>query len=179
MVSHVSPISVFSLRKKMIPLFITVFLFTLTALLPGCKHEPDEKGSLAGVWKNVYHDPTGEYPDYVTEITITGNTVVYQGSYEAEIVNTPNFEAPYGVLIIKFTKYATNYDGNPVTTHANVGKYGALYWKDLTVSLVYLADAYTGYTHRMFTNLQAAQMAFTDEKVGDYVDWSITSPYNK
>jgi hypothetical protein len=154
-----------------------LLLFTLGTLLLGCPGEPDP-ASLVATWENVYHDPNGTYPDFTTTINITSGTVIYTGSYEAEIANEPDFEASYGVLILKFTKYA-NWGETPSTTHANVGKYGAMYWKDLTDSSVSLADAYTSGAHTMTDTLTAAKAAFTNDKAGDYIDWALTSSYNR
>jgi hypothetical protein len=143
----------------------------------GCSSDPDDTGNLVGKWVNVY-DPGGPN-QFVTTIYISGGAVMYEGNYEAVIVNAPDFEAPHGFLIIQFTKYATNYDNNPVSTHANVGKYSALYWKDLTVSSVFLADAYSGIDHAIKNTLGEAYAAFTNDTAGTFVDWSQTSPYNK
>jgi hypothetical protein len=165
----------FGLRKgilvrKVFPLFWLLCLVAGAAFFTACDTGNKVPGLLTATWKNVAGD-------YVTIITITENTVVYQGSYEADIVNDPDFTALNGVLIIKFTKYA-DWGSEPNANHDNVGKYGALYWKDLDGSSVSLADAYTGYTHTMFDDLTDAEVAFTNDKVGDYIDWAITSPYS-
>ncbi|MDR1029984.1 MAG: hypothetical protein LBL76_03825 [Treponema sp.] len=179
------PISLRFLKKRVVgnafPLLFGLCLVLGAAVFfSGCKtDEEDDTGNLVGKWENVYHDPNGAYPDFTTIIEITGETVVYTGSYEATIANEPDFETSYGVLILKFTKYATDYDGNPVATHANVGKFGALYWKDLTDSSVSLADAYKDYVHQLVDTLDTAKTTFTNDKIGDYIDWSGTSPYNK
>ena len=172
----------FALFKALaVPLcLITAFLFL------GCPMEGSSgggggnntiTGNLVNTWEYVY-DPGGAN-EFITTIKITKTTITYEGNYTGTIVNPPNLTTQSGVLIIQFTKYANNYDGNPVTTHANVGKYGALYWKDLSANSVYMADAYEGSTHTMFSNLQEAKTNFTLDNVGDYIDWSITSPYTK
>jgi hypothetical protein len=158
--------------------FVLVLCLAAGALgLTGCPTEPDDTDNLIGTWTNVWHPD--EEDEYITTVIITDKTVVYQGSYEGTIANEPDFEAASGVFIIKFTKYATDYDGNPVTTHANVGKYGALYWRDLTSSSVFMADAYTSYTHTLVDTLPNATAAFTEDKVGDYIDWSMVGAYTK
>jgi hypothetical protein len=138
---------------------------------------PVVRGNLVNTWENVYA-PGTEY-EFTTTIKITSGKAEYGGSYEGTIVNKPDFTATDGVLIIRITKYATNYDGNPVATHANVGKFCGLYWKGLTPTEVYLADAYAGYDHALFDTQPAAAAAFTLDKVGDYINWGITAPYTK
>jgi hypothetical protein len=167
------------LARKALFFFFTACLVMGMAVFSGCSTDDEDTGNLVGTWEYVYHDPTGTYPDSTTIINITGETVVYTGSYEATIANDPDFESSYGVLILQFTKYADWGDESPSETHDNVGKYGAMYWKDLTSSKVSLADAYIGYDHTMFGTLSEAESAFTNDKVGDYIDWGITSPYNK
>ena len=164
--------------------FALVVLFCLSTglLFTGCNTEPDPEndaaGDLNGTWKNV---ASFGGTDYITIIKIdtSAKTVVYQDSYEGQIANSPNFAAADGVLIIKYTKYA-DWGETPSTSHANVGKFGAMYWTGLTSSKVKLADAYSG-THVMYDTLATAQSAFTPvaDKVGNFVDWSITSPYTK
>jgi hypothetical protein len=145
-------------------------------LLAGCGEE-DSAGNLVGHWQNIADD-------YTTNIRITANTVVYEGNYEAEIANEPNFEAEYGVIIVKFTKYWTSdYTNYPeVTTFEDaekVGLYSALYWKELTDSTVMMADAYTGNNHEIVDGLQEALETFPNVAADAYVNWSYVSPYNK
>jgi hypothetical protein len=102
---------------------------------------------------------------------------VFEGSYEATIENDPNFEAQYGVLIIKFSKYFIFGTTDEDTTKKD--KYAALYWKDLTASQVSLSDAYLTGVHHMVNDLQTATTTFTNDTVSTYVDWTYTSPYNK
>jgi hypothetical protein len=152
----------------------TAFLFT------GCKtDEDDDPVILDGTWKNV---ASYDGIDYITIIKIntSAKTIVYEGSYEGQIANAPNFNDKNGVLIINFTKYA-DWGADPSTSHANVGKFGAMYWTGLTAKQVSLADAYSGWDHVMFDTIGEAQTAFTPaaDKVSTYVDWSITAPYTK
>jgi hypothetical protein len=164
--------------RKTVPVFAVLCFCFGTLLFSGCTQPAQESGNLAGTWTNVSGG-------YTTTITITSDTVTYAESYEAAIVNKPDFEAANGVLIIKFTQYA-DYRSDLSTSHANVGKYGALYWKELTASSVSIADAYKKVnaadeypSHTMFDTLAEAQGAFTIGKVAEYIDWSITSPYAK
>jgi hypothetical protein len=152
-------------------------LLCATLAFTGCEHAAsNDSGALTGTWKNV----AGENGEYVTTIKITSNTINYVGSYEGKIVNSPDFEALYGVLIIQFTKYADNWGDEPSASSTNVGKYGALYWKELTPDSVYMADAYVNYVHTIFGTRDEAKKAFTnDDAVNTYVDWSITSPYTR
>jgi hypothetical protein len=162
--------------------FALAVMFCLSALLfTGCK-EPDNSGNLNGVWRDSYGDI----------ITINASTIKYQYSgpmdyYEGTIVNSPDFTAASGVLIIQFTEYYDFvYESSPpysLTSHtkntANYGKYGALYWKDLTPNSVSMSDAYESGSHKIFDSLPLAQANFTMDRAGNYVDWSITSPYTK
>jgi hypothetical protein len=178
------PISFFKknpLAQRALSFFFVLCLVVGATVLSGCKTEEEDTGNLVGTWVNV----AGENGEYVTTITITNSTVVYSGSYEGTVSNSPDFEASYGVLIIEFTKYA-DWGSEPSVTHDNVGKFGALYWKDLTTSSVSLADAYKKVnpedpyaSHTMFDTLVEAEAAFTNDAVGEYIDWSITSPYTK
>ena len=82
------------------------------------------------------------------------------------------------MLIIQFTKYA-DWGDEPATEHNNVNKFGALYWRELKLNSVRLADAYIGFDHAIFTTLEEAQENFTIDKIGNYVDWSIIGLYKK
>ena len=164
MFSHFSSIKNGFYVKILASLFIALFI-------TACPEAPIEPGALEGKWVN-------ESYGYTTIINITGSNVVYEGSYEADIANSTDFNGSYGVIIVKFTKYA-DWGEEPTTTHTSVGKYGALYWKDLTESSVSMADAYEGYTHVVFNTLQEAESTFTIDAVGSYINWSITSPYAK
>jgi hypothetical protein len=158
--------------------FLTLALFLSVGLLfISCQDNTNSSGSLNATWDDGWSPVT---------INTSAKTIVYTGNYEAIIENSPDYTATSGVLIIKFTKYATNYDGNPVATHVNVGKYSALYWTELTASSVRLADAYDKTpppygSHAIRASLSIAQTDFLPaaDKVGNYVDWSITAPYTK
>jgi hypothetical protein len=157
-----------------------IFILLMILLLAGCAEggggSSTATANLNGTWKD----------NYGTTITIntSAKTIEYSNSYKGTIENTPKYTAVNGVLIIKFTKYTdADYSNYPEVTYnentENIGKYGALYWKDLTSNSVYMADAYTGYTHTMFGTLSEAQTNFTLDRAGNYIDWSITSPYTK
>jgi hypothetical protein len=158
---------------------VVMFCLSTAFMFTGCNTGDDTAGNLNGTWKNV---ASYEGTDYITIIKIdtSAKTIMYEDSYEGQIANSQDFTATNGVLIIKFTKYA-DWGEDPSATHANVGKFGAMYWTGLTSNQVSLADAYTSYTHTMFDSIEAAQTAFTPaaDKVGTYVDWSMTSPYTK
>jgi hypothetical protein len=164
-------------------LLLALPLLCLALALAGCDHGvPDEGGVLTGNWKYSYEY---EGKEYVTEIRITPAAVNYVDYYEGTIEKSPNFEAPYGVLIIRFTKYADTYGEEPSTSSTNVGSYGAMYWKNLSSNSVYLSDAgiSTGtypdviYTHTMFATLPEAEAVFINEAVNTYANFS--APYTK
>jgi len=154
--------------------FLTLALFLSTGLMFVSCSNDENSGNLNGTWDDGWSP---------VKIDTSAKTIV-SGSYEANIANAPNgYTASSGVLIIKFTKYADFGAGAPSTSHANVGKYGALYWTELTASSVRLADAYdnTTWVHIMFPSLEEANKAFTPaaDKVGTYVNWGPTAPYTK
>jgi len=155
----------------------TVLLMLL--LLTGCSQGDtvtNVTGNLNGVWKDSYGTIT---------INSSQETIKYSDNYEGTIKNSPNYTASNGVLIIQFTKYWEwqEVDGEWVSEENPasecITKFGALYWKDLTIDSVYIADAYSGLTHTMFDTLAKAQTNFTIDKTGSYIDWSILAPYTK
>jgi len=155
--------------------FLTfVMLLSSGLMFVSCSNDDNSSGNLDGTWDAGYG---------TVIINTSDKTVVYTGNYEGIIVNSPNYTASSGVLIVQFTKYANWGDPAPSTSHANAGKYGALYWSGLKTGSVKLADAYnqTTYTHVMFNTLVEADAAFTPaaDKVGTYVNWSIIAPYQK
>jgi hypothetical protein len=159
--------------------FLTFALFLSAGLMfTSCKTD-DDSGDLNGTWSYT------AIPEYAYDIIIntSAKTVEYTGSYEGTIANSPNYTAGSGVLIIRFTKYASYGAGPPSTTHANVGKYGALYWTELKANSIKAADAYdqSTYAHVMFNTLAEAQAAFEPaaDKVGTYVSWAGIAPLTK
>lgn len=154
------------------------FALFAVILLLGCQID-DDTGNLHGTWINVY-DPGGEN-EFTTTIIINSSakTIEYADSYEGEIINSPDFSAVNGVLIIKFTKYCDFMYPPPISTHSNVNKFGALYWRELTIGSVLMADAYDGLDHLIFDTIEEAQTAFTIDKANNYVDWSYVGTYTK
>jgi hypothetical protein len=149
-------------------------LILAAILFMGCQPEPEiiDEPYLNGVWIN-------NSGGYVTTIKIdtSKNTIEYVDSYEGKIVNSPHYDAINGVLIIEFTKYCDFMDHPPKNDHSSVGKFGAMYWKDLSSKQVFLSDAYTGFTHTMFNTLKEAEENFTLDNAGNYIDWSYVGPY--
>jgi hypothetical protein len=159
---------------------ILTLLFALSLVcaalaFTGCDHNSKSSGVLTGKWISIV---VSDGTEYITKITITGGTVEYSDSYggsrKSDIAVLPDFEASYGVIIVKFTEYTgdTSY----------VDKYGAMYWKELHQNSVYLAEAYSQtepYTQTAFDTLEAAKANFTNNNAGKYVNWSYTSPYSK
>lgn len=149
--------------------------------LAGCGGD-DEKGSLIGAWVSTGGDT----------YTITGTTVTYTASYDASmscvgtIKNAPDFEQPYGVIIIEYTTPPTYYDYGPAPDYAQsnphhpAGNFQGIYWKDLTTTSVKLASAYpvypaTGEPEK--ATLSDAEAAFTLESESSYV--SLYGAYTK
>jgi len=162
--------------------YASIFALLMILLFAGCDdgtsstNDP-ELGTLNGIWKDSYEN--------TITIDTTAKTIVAEDSYEATIEDgSSDFSATDGVLIIKFSKFCDFMNPPPLTSHANVGKYGAIYWTDLTATTVKMADAYTvdWSNHEVFDDLDSAKEAFTPvaDKVGNYVSgWSHISPYTK
>jgi hypothetical protein len=149
------------------------FVILLAAFLfMGCPPEAEETGNLNGTWVN-------DFDGYITTIKIdtSKKTIEYEGSYKGKIANSPDFTTVNGVLIIEFTSYLDWLTSAEDTD--KIGKFGALYWKDLNTDSVYMADAYNGIIHVMFDNLSEANAAFTLDNSGNYIDWSIIGIYTK
>ena len=153
-----------------------LFFIFLSIMIISCQEQPEDSvGTLHGVW----YFNSGGWEDYIV-IDIMEKTILYYNNYKAEIVNSPDFKAANGVLIIKFTKYWET-DWNTFETEETDkynGKFGALYWKDLKSSSISMSDAYSGYTHTMFDSESQAKTNFTLDKTGDYISaWG--GPYYK
>ena len=154
--------------------YFVILALVASFLFLGCT-DPDDIGNLNGTWLS--------YDSYI--INTSTNKIEYAGNYKADIVNSPNYEATSGVLIIKFTwYYETIYDSTPPynvisegETQAYNGKYGAVYWRNLTPGSVEMANAYSSMMHIMFNNLSDAQTNFTLDKTGDYI--SMWGSYTK
>ena len=164
---------------------VLAILFVLLAafIFMGCPMEEEDTGDLNGTW--LFNSS----PAY--KVDTSAKTIEYSGysgdGYTGEIVNSPNFKAGSGVLIIKFTGYVraiydsnwnvTGFDIDPAGT---VGWHGAVYWRDLKKNSVKMADAYDEYfNHVIIEHFSNAQASFTMNNTGNYVDWSIIGSYTK
>jgi len=146
-------------------------------LVFGCT-EPEENGSLNGTWSSN----SDSY-----KIDTSAKKIEYVGNYKADIVNSPDYEAVSGILIVKFTwYYEIEYNWDPPynvihegETDAYNGKFGAVYWKDLTDSSIQMADAYNtaAWSRAMYDTLDEAKVNFTSDKTGDYI--SLWGSYTK
>ena len=150
--------------------------------LTGCPIDDEDSVSLNGLWV------LSSNPTYV--INTSANTIQHfamgGGGYSGTIVNNPDFTATSGVLIIRFTQYLEpewNADWtavvdiifNPPNT---VGRYGALYWRNLSYNSVITADYWdfsAGAVHVMFPTQAEAVAFFTTER-GNEIDWSRIAP---
>ena len=177
-----------SVRSKSAGIGILIILIVVL-LFTSCQTDTDDSKSLNGSWSD-------EYGNII--INTAAGTIIYAGSYEGKIANSPSpdYSAVSGVLIIEFTKYwdvewvpdpddSENWIAVSEENTENIGKFGALYWTDLTLNSVRMSDAGTGgmydYEHTMFNTITEAQAAFTpyQDKVITYVDWSALTPYTK
>ncbi|MCL2270230.1 MAG: hypothetical protein FWC24_02690 [Treponema sp.] len=162
--------------RSVFALLVVSFL-SATLFFTGCKTDSDDPGALNGTWSS--------YDSYV--INTSTNKIEYVGNYKADIVNSPKYDAATGVLIIRFTWYLeTIYDWNPPYDSVSQteredynGKFGAVYWKDLTAGSVQMADAYDTATwgHAMYDTIEEAKTNFTIDRTADYV--SMWGTYSK
>jgi len=161
----------FSVRR-----YTSIVVLLMILLLAGCDDVP-QPGALDGTWKDSYN--TVKIDTVAKTIDVTSLISPYKGTIEN---GSSDFSDASGVLIIKYTE--CNYtEYGTSTTHNNTGKYGAMYWTELTSTSVKMADACTAdwSNFEVFNTLSEAKTAFTPvaDKVIDYVDWSIISPYIK
>ena len=157
--------SFFSTLKAKRFLFAGLVLFLLAGFLGGCssdvKDEENTKGlpnGLVGKWV----DPT--WGDFY-EITRSGGTetLKYDSGYgspsQGTIEFVSNFDANTGVIIVNYT------------TASDPGKpFGAVYYRNLTVSTVQMSDAYNGdYSSPNTATREEAIAKFTRGKTGDFI----------
>ncbi|MDR0877935.1 MAG: hypothetical protein LBN21_07765 [Treponema sp.] len=161
-----------AVSQRMRSILVFVLALVMGALsLAGCKNDPDDTGNLIGTWTSTGGDG----------YTITGTTVTYTSgmdplmSFAGTIKNSPNFAAPYGVIIIEYTTpvhYYASYDPNPpyagISPYEPTNHFQGIYWKDLTATSVGLANAYKSPEPEEAT-LPAAQSAFTLDNEPTYV----------
>ena len=182
-------IGIFS--RKGVCMFRFFACFTVVIILLGCSVDDEGERTLHGTWINVYPGQDGE--DYITtiEINTSTQTITYTDSYEGVIVNSPDFTARNGVLIIRFTTYwDMDWSELPDITYTenlhNVGKYGGLYWRELGPQSVSMADYWEHETvgetfnsnHIMFDDIDEARVFFTMVR-GAEMDWAGFSVYTK
>jgi len=142
----------------------------------GCQPVDEETGNLNGTWF------FGSDPFY--KINTTAKTIEYVDNYQGNIINSPDFTAANGVLIIEFTKYFEwDYSDWPnsvsVENPDNIGKFGALYWTELKLNSVRLADYWDeNFSHVLFDELTEAVEFFKIEKLVG-ISWSGIAPYTK
>ena len=173
-----------TLRKSAKVLAILSVLLAALVFMGCPMEEEDDAGNLNGTWL------FSNTPSYI--IDTTAKTIKYFGydgdDYKADIVNTPNFSAKSGVLIIQFTSYirvlydaswtVIGLDVDPVDA---INHYGALYWTQLRSKSVKMADYWdysSGATHVMYSTLQDAEDYFT-MAAGATIDWGFVAPLNK
>ena len=148
-------------------LFAALILVFMTAFLGGCQNDDPAlslnfdllNDGLNGTWSYDNSD----YPEYNYDIIINNSTrtITYTGSYEGDIAAS-HFGSTYGVVIIQYTKFASYGDPEPHDAHENVGKYGALFYIELTGTTVKMADAYNlDWSLALFTTYNMAIDAFT------------------
>lgn len=125
--------------------------------------------SVAGTWTAAAGD---KYIITSTKLTYdSGYGAAY--NYEGTIAEVVSFTSTAGIIVFKFTQTTTTETGN-------MGKFTAVYYKDLTANSVSLATANEGspsYATPTAASLQAAKTKFTADKAGDYA--SIWGAYSK
>jgi hypothetical protein len=120
------------LAQKALSFFFILCLVIGTAAFVGCKTEDDDTGTIVGTWKSSFNETW----------TITATTVTAD-KFAGTISNSPNFEAPEGVIIIKYTQTPEYYDYDPIGgPYPPPGNFYAIYWKSLTTNSIELANAW-------------------------------------
>jgi hypothetical protein len=149
------------LAGKILSLLFVLFLLTGAAALSGCKTEDEDTGNLVGNWVSAYNETW----------TITATTVT-TATFAGTIENSPNFEAPAGVIIIKYTTKPQYYDYGPAPEYTQTGPfdppgdYYAIYWKGLEAAKAEFSNAWdiSDFNHTgapETTTLDAAVTKFT------------------
>jgi hypothetical protein len=151
-------------------LYVGLVLLVMAAVIVGCDSGSDEDADLNGLW-------VSDFDGYV--INTKADKIYYLDNFSADIVNAPDYSATSGVLIIEFTSYyEIEYDEDwEVVSEGwiedNNGKFGAVYWIELTADSVKMANAYDTETweHSMYDTKSEAEAAFTpyQDKSGDFV----------
>ena len=154
-----------SLRRNLVWSVFALFVVLLSA---GCP-EQTEPGSLHGTWLS-------EFPNDTFIIDTLKDFFERPNEFTGKIINSPDYDAAAGVLIIEITKYweadLSNYpDVITTETTSNNGKFTAVYWKTLTDSSVQLSIAYEGFVHVIFETLSEAQTKFTMDRVSLYTGY--------
>jgi hypothetical protein len=150
--------------------FYVIFSLSISLFFTGCS-DTDEPGNLDGTWISVVGDA------YI--IDTLNNIIEYQDNFIGKIVNSPNYNASNGVLIIEITKYwDADWSNWPDVTYTettvNNGKFAATYWRNLTDKSVQTGNAWLEETegiwvHVMFDTFSEAQTNFTMDRVGIYI----------
>ena len=160
--------------------FILAILFclSLSFLFTGCE-TGDGGGYLGGTWNDGFG---------YRVINTSAMTIEFENVYKGKIANSPNFRAENGFLIIEFTEYFDeDFSSWPDITYtpnpANIGKFGALYWRDLTSNSVRFADHWkevttSNWEHVMYSDIGEATANFTMGIIND-IDWGAISPHTK
>jgi hypothetical protein len=158
------------LARKALFFFFTACLVMGMAVFSGCATDDEDTGTIVGKWVSSYSE----------EWDITATTVT-TASFAGTIENDPNFEAPAGVIIIKYTTppQYNDYDSNPpydviAGPFDPPGDYYAIYWKSLTATSIEIANAWdvSDWSHNgapEAANLDEAVEKFTLDKVALWV----------
>jgi hypothetical protein len=158
-------------KTRAVSLVLVLGLIMGALSLTGCNlnDDGDDTGDglisgLKGTWKGAF--------DWGEDIyTITANTLAESGSGAMAVFNSNieyvyNFSNTAGAIIVKYTD-GTDFSGNSL-----IGKYSAIYFKELTAATVILGNAYDaasmGATPVEVDSLDAAKEKFKPANMSSY-----------
>jgi hypothetical protein len=93
--------------------------------------------------------------------------------YKGTIRFVSNYNSSSGIIIIEYTNNLFSDPNKPFT---------GIYYRDLTSTTVKLANAINlndNYSSADTATLEEAIKKFTLGRMGNYIDWSVVTPYNK
>ena len=155
-------------------LFTGLVLVLLAGFLGGCKTEPADDGvnkpgslpnGLVGKWATAYDSFE------ITTGAIKYDDGGYDYGYEGTIEFVSNYDSKSGLIIVKYT------------TGGNATKpYHAIYYLNFTTGTVELnntSDSTVADYNADTATLEQAKEKFTKGSMGNYMDFSYSTPYTK
>ena len=145
-------------------------MFVAVLSFAGCKQQPEEeKASIYGTWVSESATWTEKWEISDSELKNYGNGNLGYAGNSVEVVEISDTK---GYIYIKYTR-ASNPDWTYSETAADVGKWYALYYFDLTKDSVKISGATNYYNNGVSAcdTLEEAKNEFTVEK--DYMSEAV------